>query len=104
MDKKQINIGGYLFTPQRLSTRAGSSMVSHYQFSRISRLDQAYASPSDSKEYAYDYCKRMCKALGGQNQKIPSHNGWAFSFAFEIHYEGMLVLIYITKDYQYIIF
>lgn len=100
MAKKTIIIKGYTLQVLRESTMAGG--VKKYEYERATRinLSEAYKKPSDDKQRAYNRCMRMLKEMGGKNHKIPSSNGWAFTFAFELP-DGSVV--YVTKDNTYII-
>lgn len=90
------------FTTTTARTRAAKAHYSEYQHATATRLEEVYGSYSQAKMYAFEYCERMCKGLGGYGLCIISANTTQFTVGFEFPHPdtGALMFAYITKDYN----
>ena len=74
-----------------------------YKQSEISNLWEAYGRHSFEKEEAMNYCinlaRKLCWYRYGR-MKILGANSQTFSVGFYGMYDGELVFVYITKDYD----
>lgn len=71
-------------------------------YRNYSNLSECYGSYSWKKASAFDYCRRLCYALGGFNLRIVSYNTFFFSVKFEFAHPdtGVLCTAYITPSYN----
>lgn len=71
-------------------------------YRNYSRLSECYNSYSNAKADAFNYCRRMCYALGGSNLRIVSYNTFFFSVKFEFTHPdtGALCTAYITPNHN----
>lgn len=69
-------------------------------------LSDVYESYSDAKEYAYNYCRKLCDRFNGRGFKIVGHNCMTFSvqFEFENPLNGCIMLAHITRGYNHLYF
>lgn len=100
MKAKIVEINGYEFRVLRASTIAGGVKLNEYRYAHRTSLDECYKKCSEEKWDAFYRCNRLRRAVHGTNPKIPSSNGWAFTYSFVLP-DGAVV--YITKDHRYII-
>ena len=63
-------------------------------------LNQVYGKYSKKKADAFDYCRKLCSDLGGEDIRILSSNGWAFTVGFTFVKDGKKMFAYITKDHN----
>lgn len=67
------------------NTKKAQQMLSSYAWARRDpkSLYGAYATCSDAKGKAWEYCEELCKKLGGTHLCVTGHNTCTFSAAFE---------------------
>ena len=74
-----------------------------YKKSKATELWDIYLSYSTEKALAYDYCTKIAldlKAYHYDRLKIIGWNSQTFSVGFYGLYDGEVVFVYITKDYD----
>ena len=63
------------------NTKRGQNFIQSAYYYEGRTLADVYASPSHAKQNAFDECRALCYAEGGENFRIISHNTFAFSVA-----------------------
>ena len=76
--------------------------IDSYERSQNYTLSNCYASYSENKERAYNYCLNLMRKLNGFGLKIISYNCMFFTvgFLFTDPETGVIRFAYITKDYD----
>jgi len=98
-----VTIKNYDMTIVSENTKRCQGMVWAYEHSDKTSLSEIYKKPSDKKKRAYDNCKKIMKDLNGYDFRLTGYNYEAFSAAFKCNVDGTEVLIYLTRDHNYII-
>ena len=93
----------YALTPIRSSTKRGGIMANAYERSDTCSIYEQYVRPSAYKIAAFDRCRKMCADLDGRGLRITGGNCMQFSAAFRCVIDGQEVIIYLTKDNNYVI-
>lgn len=65
------------------ATKRGQTLLARASEWDGTYLSDVYGSWSGAKERAWRECYEKCNAVNGTNFHICSHNGWAFSVAWE---------------------
>lgn len=65
------------------TTKKGQALLARAKNWEGTYLSDVYGSWSGAKERAWRECYEKCEAAHGWNFHICSHNGWAFSVAWE---------------------
>ena len=66
------------------NTKRGQNFIQSAYYYEGRTLADVYASPSHAKQNAFDECRALCYAEGGENFRIISHNTFAFSVAWDV--------------------
>lgn len=98
---KEIKIENVSKKNQRIAKAAAEHAYNNRRWTYNS-IWEAYERPSAAKVAAWDYCRDMCKALGGWDMIISSKNTSVFSvvFTFAEPSTGAICYAYITRDYD----
>ena len=78
-------------------SKIASSHITEWANSSASELYQVYDNYSSKKEDAMKFCKDFCKAVGGEDMRILSHNSNFFSIGFIVKIsDGQYIFVYHT--------
>lgn len=67
--------------------------------SKLTCLEDAYAEPSEAKQWAWVRCIGLCKGNDGRHLRIIGHNSQTFSAGFLYIKDGQRTFVWITKDH-----
>lgn len=94
-------IGSYYFHEKKDAELLLNAWNTH----RENGLYHAYAKPGPGMRKAWEHCKRICYAVGGEGLCVTGHNTYFFTVSFVIT-DGetgeITDVVKITPDYNYI--
>lgn len=71
-----------------------------YLESDMHSIYEAYGRPSERKEAAWEYCRRLCSEYGGRGLKVISKNAQFFTAGFVFGESEKEMFMYITANYN----
>lgn len=83
--------------------RAQGFIYSYAKAKAGSTLYTVYTKPSDDKQKAWEYCRRVMSELNGYDMRITGKGTYTFSCAFKFRENGRVFLAYFTAYNTYII-
>lgn len=99
------NLGTVLSYKTQKARSLEQNYIRAYNYEYATELDEVYEyHHSGAKNSALHYCKELERKCDSINGCIVSHNIFQFTYAFTcLSEEGNTYLVYITKNYNYII-
>ena len=87
----------------RISNARACDYYRRWMYSNAEKLPDIYASYSDAKRRAWQYCEDLCLKHNGRRLRIVGHNCMTFTAAFEGcgPCEGDYGIWIITRTYDY---
>ena len=85
------------------STAKGSQLLSRAKHYEGTSLFDVYGTVSRAKHNAMEDCRQWCEEDNGTDFHICSHNGYKFSVAWKLEYEGKPAYRLETAQNSYII-
>lgn len=85
---------------QRVARAAASRAFSRGLWNYPRDIYEAYTKPSIYKVRAWEYCRNMCRDMGGHDLIISAAGCQTFSVCFKFEADGKPAYAYITRDYN----
>lgn len=104
MKKEYCTIGDYTFQVVKGWGASGQQLQEKWEWMSGTDIYDLYERPSSAKRQAWQRCQKMCSVLHGRRLRCGNANCYQFSAAFWLtSKEGSNILVYITKDSQYLV-